>query len=202
MEGFDVGRSALLVIDMQNASLHPDGSLVKLLGVKENRMLGAIEPCARLIAAFRAAGRPVVHNRMVVRADYADAGLLGRVFPPLKDLGHCVAGSWDAEFVPALAPAPGEAVVEKKRWSGFYMTSLESDLRNLGVDALVVCGVATDVCVEATIRDAFYRDFACILPREATASFDAASEERGLQQIAFGAARIVPLADVLGALGA
>ena len=200
MDGFDPKTSALLVIDMQNASLHPDGSLVKLLGVKENRMLGTVAPCARLIAAFRAAGRPVVYNVMEVRADYADAGLLGRVFPPLRSLGHCVAGSWDAAVVPELAPQPGDAVIAKKRWSGFYATSMESDLRNQGVDTLVVCGVATDVCVEATIRDAFYRDIACVVPREATASFDEASEERGIAQISFGAARVVPLEDVLSAL--
>ena len=200
MEGFDPRSAALLVIDMQHASLDPQGSLVKLLGVKENRMLRTVVPIRRLLDAFHAAGRPVFYNQMAVRADYTDAGLLGRVFVPLKGLGHCVEDTWDFEIIPELAPAAGDRVIRKKRWSGFYGTSMESDLRNLGVTTLVVCGVATDVCVEATVRDAFYRDFACLVPREATASFDEASEETGIRQLVFGCSRVVPLADVLDGL--
>ncbi len=200
MDGFDTKNAALLVIDMQHASLDPQGSLVKLLGVKENRMLRTIAPIQQLLAAFRAAGRPVFYNQMAVSAEYSDAGLLGRVFFPLKGLGHCVEDTWDFEIVDALKPLPGERVVRKKRWSGFYGTSLESDLRNLGITTLVVCGVATDVCVEATVRDAFYRDFACIVPREATASFDEVSEETGIRQLVFGCSRVVPIVDVLAAL--
>ena len=90
MDGFDTKNAALLVIDMQHASLDPMGSLVKLLGVKENRMLRTIAPIQQLLAAFRAAGRPVFYNQMAVSAEYSDAGLLGRVFFPLKGLGHCV----------------------------------------------------------------------------------------------------------------
>ncbi len=197
MEGFDARNTALLVIDMQHASLDPQGSLVKLLGVKENRMLRTIAPIRQLIDAFRAAGRPVFYNQMSVRADYTDAGLLGRVFVPLKDLGHCVEDTWDFEIIDELKPAATDHVIRKKRWSGFYGTTMESDLRNLGITTLVVCGVATDVCVEATVRDAFYRDFACIVPREATASFDETSEETGIRQLVFGCSRVVPLADVL-----
>ena len=71
--------------------------------------------------------------------------------------------------MPELAPAAGEIVVSKHRYSGFFETDLDRILRSLGVTTLIVTGCTTSVCVESTIRDAMFRDYTCLLLTDCTA---------------------------------
>jgi ureidoacrylate peracid hydrolase len=91
-----------------------------------------------------------------------------RARPELKGkiLTH---GSWDYEFVDDLKPAPGDLVVPKARYSGFCGTALDNILRAHDVRNLIFAGIATNVCVESTIRDAYHREFFCLLVGDATA---------------------------------
>jgi ureidoacrylate peracid hydrolase len=184
---------------MQNAFLDDKGSLARM-GIPVERARRPIPEMRRVLGAARAAKLPVIHVRMLLRADMADIGIIGKVFPPLRELGHCAAGSWDAGFYAGCEPAPGEVVVDKNRFSGFFGTPLESQLRCLGVDTLIVIGIATNVCVESTVRDAFFRDFRVVVPREATASFTEAMEAGSLGNFEFAFARVAPVADVVAAL--
>ena len=129
-------------------------------------------------------------------ADGSDMGLIAKVFPPIRGLGHCFAGSWDAQIIEELTPAPKDRGVEKHRFSGFFKTNLESLLRELQVETLVVSGIATNICVESTIRDAFYRDYSVVVPREATASFTEEQEGGALGNFAFAFAKVLPLDEV------
>jgi ureidoacrylate peracid hydrolase len=80
-----------------------------------------------------------------------------------------VEGTWNTEIVAALTPQPDDLVVSKHRYSGFYETDLDGRLRAAGIDTLIFTGATTSVCVESTLRDAFYRDYRCLLLSDCTA---------------------------------
>lgn len=197
----DPRRTALLVVDMQNGFLSPEGSIARL-GLPIDRARAAVEPARRLVRAFRAAGAPVIFTQTVFRADYSDAGLQAERFPPLAALGHLVDGSADAAIVDALAPEPGERVVRKNRFDAFHGTPLEDALRATRADTLVLAGVATNVCVESTARAAFDRGYRVILPREATASYTREMEEASLVTLGFMFATVAPTSAVVEAIAA
>jgi ureidoacrylate peracid hydrolase len=167
---FKKENSALLIIDMQNAFIHKEGSLSKM-GLDTSRTSITIEPIKELKKEFKAQGRPVIYIQHTHRPDKTDAGLISEVFPPIMAFGHCFDGTWDAEFIEDLTPDNDDYIVKKHRFSAFYNTQLEDVLRGLGIETLVVAGIATNVCVESTVRDAFYRDYNVFVPKETTASF-------------------------------
>ncbi len=89
-----------------------------------------------------------------------------QLFPP-----HCIAGTPEAEVIPELAGYPGE-IITKRRYGGFFGTTLEDKLRSHGIDRLVLCGVWTDICVLYTAADAKNRDYAVEVPVDCVASMD------------------------------
>ncbi|GIW11364.1 MAG: peroxyureidoacrylate/ureidoacrylate amidohydrolase RutB [Dehalococcoidia bacterium] len=191
---------ALLIIDMQHGFCDPNGSMARM-GFDVAPCAAAIEPCRRLIAAARASQVPVFYTRYVYRADYADGGfLVNELIPALKEAGCVAEGSWDAEIVPALAPQPGDYVIDKNRFSAFYGTRLEPFLRSLGVRTLIVGGVTTNMCVETTVRDASQRDYRVYVVRQATGEVDAARHAGALTTMGFGFAYVVDLDPMLEAL--
>ena len=132
-----------------------------------------------MLAAARAAGVKVIYLQMTYRADLSDAG--GPASPNYhKELGMIMmrdrpelAGTlitentWDWQIVDALTPQPGDHVVAKSRYSGFWGTNLDSYLRSENIRYLLFTGVATNVCVESTARDAFFSEYWPILIEEA-----------------------------------
>lgn len=189
-------RSALLIIDMQQSFISPKGSLSQM-GLDTSRTVRVIEPIQQLKAAFVKHGHPVIYLQHLHRPDGLDAGLIEKVFPPIMTLGHCKAGSWDAQIIDELQPSEQDIIVSKYRFSGFYNTQLDTVLQQLGVDNLVVCGIATNVCVESTVRDAFYRDYNVFVPMETTAAFFEAAETAALDNFRFAFARVVALHDLI-----
>ena len=77
-------------------------------------------------------------------------------------------GGWDFELVDKLKPQPGDILIEKPRYSAFYNTALDSILRARGIKNLVFCGIATNVCVESTLRDGFFLEYFGVLLEDAT----------------------------------
>lgn len=195
----DPARTALLVVDMQNAFVMPGGSMARL-GLSTARGHAIIEPIRRLLDAFRTRRLPVIHTLTTVRSDYVDAGLVAERFPALRPLGHIIAGTWDAQIVERLVPRAGEYVIAKNRFDAFYGTNLELVLRALHVDTLVVAGVPTNICVESTIREAFVRDLRVVLPRDATASYTSEMEDASLATLGFMFAQVASVADVESAV--
>lgn len=195
----DRRSTAVLVVDMQNAFLDEQGSLARL-GIPVARKARTIPHVQRVLGAARAARIPVIHLRLVLREDLADLGALGRKFPALRELRHCAAGSRDAAFYPGMEPRPGEPVVDKIRFSGFFGTDLDPLLRCMKVDTLVVAGVGTNVCVESTVRDAFARDYRVVVPREATGANTAETEAASLAVMAAMFAEVVGVDEVVAAL--
>jgi ureidoacrylate peracid hydrolase len=77
-------------------------------------------------------------------------------------------GGWDHAIVDELTPAAGDVVVDKSRYSGFAGTNLDQILSSRRIDTVLVCGVATNVCVESTIRDAYHREYFPVMITDAT----------------------------------
>jgi ureidoacrylate peracid hydrolase len=174
----DLAQTALVVVDMQNAFLSK-GGMFDLAGFDMSGADKAIEVNQRVLAAVRAAGVKVIYLQMTYRADLSDAG--GPASPNYhKELGMIMmrdrpelAGTlitentWDWQIVDALTPQPGDHVVTKSRYSGFWGTNLDSYLRSENIRYLLFTGVATNVCVESTARDAFFSEYWPILIEDA-----------------------------------
>ena len=171
----DTAKSALLVVDMQRFFLEDDSPTFTCGAA-------AILPTVkRLIAAFRKAGRPVIFTRHVHHPDDLDSGIMGWWWE-----GKCLEGSRESEIHPELAPMPGEKVVFKHRYSAFYNTDLETVLRCLKVEDLVVSGVMTNLCCESTVRDAYYRDFRVFIPADGTGTINEEMHLASLLNLAYG----------------
>lgn len=156
---------ALLVVDMQNGFCHKQGSFAKM-GM-QSEPTAIVPHINELRSAFRAANIPVFFLRTGYNADYSDRR--GRdARDRVEELQGLIRGSWDADILDELTPEPDEKVVDKTRNSGFFRTSLESTLKERGVNHLILTGVGTDVCVESTARDAYQMDFAVTTVSDAT----------------------------------
>lgn len=193
-------KTALMVIDMQNAFCHPKGSLTTQRGFDTSALRRAVEPCRVLVEAARAISLPLIFTQYVYRADYADAGWRMReVTPEIIGSGSLAAGTWDADFVEGLKPQAHDIVVQKNRPSAFYSTPLESYLRSMAIESLVICGVTTNICVETTARDAGQRDYRTFVVADATAEMEPDRHDGALKALALMFARVLSVDEVLRA---
>ncbi|MFO7189312.1 MAG: isochorismatase family cysteine hydrolase [Pseudomonadota bacterium] len=175
----DFEKSALVVVDMQNA-FASKGGLLDLAGIDVSGAQAVVDTIQGLLEAARAARMQIVYLQTGYKPDLSNGG--GASSPnPRKETALClmrarpelkgqllVEGTWDFEIVPALAPKPGDIVVLKTRYSGFAGTTLDSVLRAREIRYLFFVGIATNVCVESTIRDAYFHEYWPILVTDGT----------------------------------
>jgi ureidoacrylate peracid hydrolase len=173
----DPDRSALLVIDMQNDFVHPEGvTAVWMRRRREQAGLAVpqdptltermVPVLKDLVAEARAVGVPVVWVRMELDDTTRDRFMTAEGWHP------CEPGSWGAEWYGGLGPVDGESVVVKRRHSAFFGTDLAAQLRERGVDNVVVTGTATMGCVESTVRDAYAHDFWAVVVPDCSGQMD------------------------------
>ncbi|MBR0642166.1 isochorismatase family protein [Plastoroseomonas hellenica] len=174
-----VEETALIIVDMQNAYCSKGGYL-DLVGFDVSGAAPVIAEAARIAAACREAGVPVIYLQNGFAPDQREVG--GPAAPvwhksnALKFMraneayaGKLIThGTWDYAIVPELAPERDDILVPKSRYSGFAGTALEQILQARRIRTLLVCGVATNVCVESTIRDAYHREFFPVMLTDAT----------------------------------
>ncbi len=177
------GRTALLVIDMQNDFLSEDGWYAKS-GIDISHMQQSIEPVRGLVAAAREQQVPIIWTQHGFR-DMTDAGVFATLRDFMKD-GGLRKGSWGYELIAEMDAQPDDWYVEKNRLSGFFATNLDLILRGLDADTVLICGVLTNQCVKATAVDANYRDYKPIVVREATGTTLPHLHEPALEMIAVG----------------
>ena len=182
----DWKRAALVVIDMQNYGCNADVGLPQMLSEQYPEIADyylprvtqtAIPNALLLLEGFRAAGSRVVFTRHgPLLADGSDMNerRRRRDVEALESTGTPALwhrGTFEHEVIAALAPVAGELVIDKNTSSAFNSTGFEWLLRNLEVETLVLAGMATDMCVETTARDAADRGFNVIVVEDATATF-------------------------------
>ena len=174
----DLARTACIVVDMQNAFVS-EGGMFDHMGYDISGAPAVIAKHVELLPALREAGVRVVYIKMSYSADYSDAGgpqspnwhkelgLLMMRSSPDKWGKYVTQGSWDEEIRAEIAPLPGDVVVRKQRYSGFAGTNLDMVLKTYGIRYCFYTGVATNVCVETTLRDGYLLDYWPILVADA-----------------------------------
>jgi biuret amidohydrolase len=186
----DLDRTAVVFIDMQRDFLEP-GGFGDSLGNDIAQLARTIAPCGALLRRARDLGLAVIHTREGHRPDLADAprAKLERGEPSARigaagPMGRIlIRGERGHEIVPALAPLRGEPVIDKPGKGAFYATDLDAILRNRDIDALIVCGVTTEVCVHTTVREANDRGYRCVVPGDCCGSYFPEFHEVGLRMI-------------------
>lgn len=169
----DLQRTAVFVIDMQNVFVSKGGAF-DLMGLDISPNLKAVEVVKRIISAARARKVSVMYTVHHHSPDLRESGgpnsgywytpllRMEREHPEWKDKSiNC--GTWGAEIVKELEPREDEIVVVKPRYSAFFGTDLDTILKTFNIKYLAFVGVATNICVESTIRDAYFHDYFPIL---------------------------------------
>jgi nicotinamidase-related amidase len=174
----ETSRTALLIIDMQRDFLEP-GGFGEALGNDVTQLQSIVPTVQTLQRRFRELGLPIFQTVEGHRPDLLDC-------PPSKRArGHSdlkigdpgpmgrilVLGEPGNSIIPALAPLPGETVIEKPGKGAFYNTNLEFLLKTGDISHLIITGVTTEVCVQTTMREANDRGYECLLVEDATASY-------------------------------
>ncbi len=175
---FNPDETALVVIDMQRDFIEK-GGFGDSLGNDVERLQAIVPATARLIELFRRNRWPVVHTREAHKADLSDCppAKIRRGNPSLKigetgAMGRLlVAGEPGNQIVEALAPIPGELVLDKPGKGMFWSTGIHDRLKLMGITQLVFAGVTTEVCVQTSMREANDRGYECLLIEEATESY-------------------------------
>jgi ureidoacrylate peracid hydrolase len=179
-------KSALLVIDMQRFFLDPTSPSFTCGG------LAILPNLKNLIQAYREADLPVIFTRHVHHPDLLDAGIMGWWWE-----GMCREGSPESEVHLDLTPRSGEKQVLKHRYSSFYNTDLETILRCMKVEDLVITGIMTNMCCESTARDAYYRDYRVFFLADGTGSVNEEMHLASLLNLAFGFAWVTSVDAIL-----
>ena len=186
--------SALLIIDMQNAFLEP-GTLLEAPSGRD-----IIARLAKLIEVCRELGVPVIWVRLDSNAPYG--GLLLDKYPSLREQRVLFKGTHSFEFFPDLpAPRENEYHIVKHKYDAFHGTDLNTLLRNIGADTLIITGVTTNCCCESTARSAFEHDYKVAFTSDGTAAFEARLHEATLDTVRELFGRVLSIAEVIRELG-
>lgn len=162
----DPHRTAMIVVDMQNDFVAEGAKL-------QSRQASQMVPkLATTLKFCREQGIRVIYTAHVHRKDGCDMGLYDDLYPPIAERSALVDGTSGVEIYRDLAPAPGEHVIKKHRYSGFFATDLDLILREWGIDSVVVSGTTTENCCHATARDAMFRNYKVAFLSDATGTFD------------------------------
>lgn len=167
----DLTRTALLIVDLQNDFLHPEGAYGRA-GQSAPEIAALPERLRPLADAMRAKGGLIISTQFTLQPGRGGEPIIS---PHLKKLrpflrkGDFLPGAWGHRLVDALQPA--DIVVEKIAYSAFYMTRLEWVLRKLGIDRLLVGGIVTNGGVASTVREAHVRDIDAVVLEDGCAAF-------------------------------
>ncbi len=167
-------RSALIVVDMQNAFVSK-GGMFDIIGTSIAGVRRIIEPLRKVLEISRSSGLKVIYIRHVYSSDLSDAGgqdspnywkeyslVLMRKNPEHKNR-LLVKGTWGAEVIDEIKPSEADIVIDKNRYSCFVNTGLEKILKDFDIKYLFFTGIALNICVESSVRDAFSREYWPIL---------------------------------------
>jgi nicotinamidase-related amidase len=181
---YDPAHTALIIVDVQNDFCHPEGSLGKI----GNDTSAAVDMVPRLVAlidAARAAEMPVIFIQTIHDETNDSPQWLSRHSsgPDETRAGiTCRTGTWGGEFY-GVAPLPEENVVLKYRYSAFIGTNLNIVLTTLGVKSLLFTGVATEVCVESSLRDGLFAEYYVSLVEDCAATYSKAAHDASVRVV-------------------
>lgn len=162
----DPTKTAMIVVDMQNDFV-ADGAML------QSKQAHAMVPkLAATLRFCREQGIRVIYTAHVHRKDGCDMGLYDDLYSPIADRLSLVDGTEGVEIYRDLAPAPGEHVIKKHRYSAFFSTDMDLILREWGITSVVISGTTTENCCHATARDAMFHNYKVAFLSDATGTFD------------------------------
>ena len=173
-------RTALLIVDMQNDFCSPGGFIDRSTSFTPAMTAAATERIAALRDEASGLGMLVVHVVSHFDEEFLNEPMRER----LVRIGaepYCVSGTWGAAVVDDLAPHAGEPQVAKHTYDGFHETGLQDLLEERRIQTVVATGLATDNCVAATAKGAYFRGFYVVMPSDACAAGSPAQHEAGLR---------------------
>lgn len=160
----DASKTLLIIVDMENCSAHPHGP--QYMGEPVDKIIPRIVELRNYV---RASGGKVLHTQSVRKRDALEFTVFNNVVRKLE-------GTWDAEFIDALKPAPDEPVVVKYTHDCFYQTDMGEQLKRLGMrpgdGRVIVTGVASRGCVQCAVTGFSIRDYYVYVPMDCTAAKD------------------------------
>ncbi len=188
----DLKRTAVVVVDMQNTFVK-NGGMFDSLGIDLSGAVNIIPSIQRITACARSSGVKVIYVAHRVSPDWHEVGpnspfwfsttaSIYREKPGLRDK-LIVRGTWGAEIIDELKPDKDDVVIEKTKYSAFSGTNLDMFLTNYDIKYLVFTGVATNICVETSIRDAFHLEYFPILISDATSTEPPKSKEAAIRNV-------------------
>jgi nicotinamidase-related amidase len=182
-EKVNPASTALLVIDVQNDYIHPNGYIARI-GGDISSCVAMVPRLLQLVGAARAAGVTIIHTRNWHRPETDSPALLDRMAQRRRTQEDRAAraNTWGAEFYQIVA-LPGEEIVSKFRFDAFLGTNLEYLLRARGIRTVICIGTATNICVESTARAALMRDFHLVIAEDCCASPDVEAHRATLKTL-------------------
>ena len=180
-EQCDPKVAALLVVDVQNDFCSSEGSCAGR-GQDVSAAQAMVPRLARLLEEARAVFLPIVFVK-TEHSEWTDTPSWVYRKSQQKQLNTCRQGTWGAEFYDGVVPLPGERVVTKHRYSAFINTDLNTVLKARSVESVLVTGVATNVCVETTARDAYMYDYYVTLVEDCSAAYSEAMHKSTIKNI-------------------
>ncbi|MBD3677526.1 MAG: cysteine hydrolase [Rhodobacteraceae bacterium] len=196
---FDPSKTALGLLHFQKDICLEGGAMAPAEAEPLARIGAAIAQAAKVRAAARAVGMPVLHSAFGRREDGHFANRFARLSNWAHQIGGCVEGHQGHEFVTELVPDPDEMVTYSGGISAFTSSSFGADIASLGVQTLILGGITTHWVVEGTVREAADRGFDCIVLKDASAAANPESHEGALERLQF-IARVSDVAEVCARL--
>ncbi len=180
-ERCDPSLAAFLVVDIQNDFCSPEGACAKR-GIDVRSGIEMVPRLVELISEAREVSLPVIYIQ-TIHSEWTDTPSWLYRKPSGIDVDTCREGSWGADFFEGIEPRADEKIVIKHRYSAFINTDLNTILKAKGVESVLMTGVATNVCVESTARDAFMLDYYMTMVEDCVATSDPVLHEGTLENM-------------------
>ncbi|HKP18534.1 MAG TPA: isochorismatase family cysteine hydrolase [Gaiellaceae bacterium] len=197
-------HTALVVVDVQN-DFCAEGGMMDKEGMDLRPVQELAADLPRLIGEARSAGALVVFVRNVYSTEanhyLSDVWLeqaSRRRAGSYTVRPVCTPGSWEGDFYGDVRPLPDEPVITKHRFSAFHNTDLETVLRARSIRTIVLAGIATNVCVETTAREAFVRDYYVVFLSDGTATYDREAHDATLSVVDQFFGQVASMDEVIG----
>ena len=180
---FDPASTAVLIVDLQNDFLHPEGAYGRS-GTTSPEIAALPARIAPLLGAVRRAGGWVVSTQFTLVPGRNGSPFISshlKELRPFLTTGDFTPGGWGNSLVDELQPA--DLTVEKVAYSAFYQTRMEYVLSRAGIRTLMVCGIVTNGGVASTVRDAHVRDFDTITLHDGCAAFSPETHDTAISAL-------------------
>jgi gluconolactonase len=198
----DPTRCALIIQDMQNDVMMDGGAWAETGAPEHAKEQNVVENVKRLADTCRSKGIPVLHVWYIVEEGAPGLKLNAGLFQGVKETGGLVRGSWGAAPAEGLEPEKGDFVVEKMRMNAWEGTRLESLLKGLGRDTVIVTGAWTNMSVEHTARTGADKGYHMIVPEDGCSTMNADWHNASINFALQNVSTVTTCADVAEALGA